>query len=82
MKAICSIMALAVVLVMTGCGSGTGEGDTSTLKKADAETIQKTQPGANGSKAAHGGGMADMDIVPAKAGEKTGLPDPGPKAGN
>jgi len=79
MKVLCCSLVLAICFAISGCGNGVDE--PTSLKKADAETVSKTQAGANGTKAAHGGGLDNDGVVPAKPGEKTGIPGPGGKAG-
>ena len=55
---------------IVGCGSG--DIAAANTEKVDKEAAAKLQPGANGSKAAHGGGI-DEGPMPAQAGEKTGM---------
>ena len=78
-KLVSLLVVLPLAVALIGCGSDPGA--PIPTQKASAEEVQQTQPGMNGSKAAHGGGMADMDVVPAKPGEKTGVPGEGAKAG-
>ena len=73
------VVAFSLVTGLLGCGSDLGTATTE--KKADAATIAKTQPGANGSKAARGGGVDNDPMMPAKPGEKTGIPEAGGKSG-
>ncbi|MEI8282976.1 MAG: hypothetical protein WCG75_11260 [Armatimonadota bacterium] len=72
---------VSVVLGCTlfGCSSG-DPGAATTEKPRTQEQMAQVQKGASASKMANGGGMADDGVVPAKPGEKTGLPQTGMKS--
>ena len=81
MRCIALVAVIAAFSIpLLGCSSG-DVGSATTEKPKSAEEVKSIQPGKDGSKAARGGGMADMEVVPARPGEKSGLPGPGAKSG-
>ncbi len=64
---------------LIGCSSG-DPGSATTEKPRTQEQMAPLQKGASDSKIARGGGLGDDGVVPAKPGEKTGLPQTGMKS--